>query len=58
MVELDDPALSARQAGMETWLDIPIFSSFRQFRLYILALEKQGFCTPFYQRLGETDKLM
>jgi hypothetical protein len=30
-VEFDDPALSTRQAGMEIWLDIPIFSSFGQF---------------------------
>ena len=58
MVELDDPAMSAGAAGMQIRLDIPIFSGFGQFSLYILALEKQGFCTPPYQRFHETDELV
>jgi hypothetical protein len=39
-VELDDPALSASAAGMQLRFDIPIFSSFGQFSLYILTLQK------------------
>jgi hypothetical protein len=31
LVEFNDPALSARQAGVENWLDIPIFSGLGQF---------------------------
>jgi hypothetical protein len=57
-VELDNPALSARAAGMQLRLNIPIFSSFRQFGLYILALEKQSFRTPSHQRFRETNKLV
>ena len=57
-IEFDDPAVSAGAAGMEMRFDIPIFSGFGQFRLYILALEKQGFCTLFHQRLREADELM
>jgi hypothetical protein len=38
LVELDDPAVSAGAAGMQLWPDIPIFSGFGQFRVYILAL--------------------
>jgi hypothetical protein len=58
MVELDNPALSAGAAGMQLRLDIPIFGSFRQFSLYILALKKQCFRTPFYQRFREADQLV
>jgi hypothetical protein len=57
-VELDDPAVSAGAAGMQLRLDIPIFSGFRQFSLYILALEKQGFCTLPYQWLRVADELV
>jgi hypothetical protein len=58
VIEFDDPAVSARPAGMELWFDIPIFSSFGQFSLYILALEKQGFCPPSHQWFREADKLV
>ena len=58
LVELDDPAVSARAAGMQMRFDIPIFSGFGQFGLYILALEKQSFCTLSHQRLRETDELV
>jgi len=37
LIELDDPAMSADAAGMEIRSDIPIFSGFGQFSLYILA---------------------
>jgi hypothetical protein len=39
-VELDNPAVSTGAAGMQLRPDIPIFSGFRQFSLYILAFEK------------------
>ena len=58
MVELDDPAVSAGAAGMKVRPDIPIFSGFGQFSLYILALEKQSFCASTHQWLGETNELM
>ena len=58
LVELDDPAVSAGAAGMQMRLDIPIFSGFGQFSLYILAFEKQGFCTPSHQRFREADELV
>ena len=54
-IEFDDPAVSASEAGVKLRFDIPIFSGFGQFSLYILALEKQGFCTLSHQRLGKTD---
>ena len=53
-VEFDDPAVSARAAGMELRFNIPIFSGFGQFSLYILALEKQRFCAPSHQRFRES----
>src|SRR3974390_1914803 len=40
-----DPACRMSPAGDEIGLDVPIFSGFGQFRLYILALEQQRFCT-------------
>src|SRR6202035_2046712 len=58
MIEFNDPAMSAGAAGVEMRFDIPIFSGFGQFSLYILALKKQRFCTPFHQRLREADELM
>ena len=58
LIELDDPAMSAGAAGMQMRFDIPIFSGFGQFGLYILAFEKQGFGTPFHQRFRKADKLM
>jgi hypothetical protein len=39
-IEFDDPAVPARAAGVESRLNIPVFSGFGQFSLYILALEK------------------
>jgi len=42
----DDPAVPARAAGMESRFNIPIFSGVGQFRLYILAFEKQRLCAP------------
>ena len=58
MIELDDPAVPAGAAGVKLRLDIPIFSGFGQFSLYILALEKQGFGAPSHQRLREADELV
>jgi len=58
MIEFDDPAMSAGAAGVETRFDIPIFSGFGQFSLYILAFEKQSFCTLPHQWLREADELM
>jgi hypothetical protein len=58
VVELDDPAASAGAAGMQMRFDIPIFSGFGQFGLYILTLEKQSFCTLPYQRRREADELV
>jgi hypothetical protein len=43
---------------MKMRLDIPIFSGFGQFSLYILAFEKQGFGASLHQRLREADQLM
>jgi len=43
---------------MESRIDIPIFSGFGQFSLYILALEKQRFRAGAHKRLREADKLM
>ena len=43
---------------MELRIDIPIFSGFGQFSLYILAFEKQRFRALSHQRLREADKLM
>ena len=57
-VDLDDPALSACAAGMQNGRHSPIFSGFGQFSLYILALEKQGFCPPFHEWFREADKLV
>ena len=57
-IEFDDPAVSASAAGMELRLNIPIFSGFGQFSLYILALEKQRLRAIAHERLRETDKLM
>ena len=57
-VEFDDPAVSARAAGMKLWLNLPIFSSLGQFSLYILPLEKQRLCAAFHQRLRKADELM
>ena len=57
-VEFDDPAVPARAAGVESWLNLPIFSGLGQFGLYILALEKQGFCTLSHQWFREADKLV
>jgi len=58
LIELDDPAVSAATAGMQMGLDIPIFSGFGQFDLYILTLEKQGFCTPSHQWFRKSDELV
>ena len=57
-VEFDDPASSARDAGMKFGLYIPIFSGFGQFGIYILTLEKQRFRALSYRRFREADKLM
>jgi hypothetical protein len=57
-VEFDDPAVPARAAGMESRFNIPIYSGFSQFGLYILALEKQRFSAVAHERLREADKLM
>ena len=57
-IEFDDPAVPARAAGMESWFNIPIFSGFGQFSLYILTLEKQRLSSRFQERFRETDKLM
>jgi hypothetical protein len=57
-VEFDDPALSARQAGVKIWFDIPIFSGFGQFRLNILTLEEERLCTSLYQEFDVADQLM
>jgi hypothetical protein len=57
-VELDDPAMSAGAAGMQLWLNFPIFSGFGQFHFYILPFEKQRFRTLSYQGLSETDQLV
>ena len=43
---------------MKLRLNIPIFSGFGQFGLYILALEKQRFRALFHQRFREADELM
>jgi hypothetical protein len=58
MVELDDPAVSAGAAGMKMRLDIPIFSGFGQFSLYILAFEEQRLRAAPHQRLREADELV
>ena len=58
MVEFDDPAVSARPAGVETGFDIPIFSGLGQFHLNILTFKKQRFCTFGQQRFCKADKLM
>jgi hypothetical protein len=58
LIEFDDPASSASAAGMQMRRYVPIFSGFGQFRLYILALEKQGFCTVSHQRLRKTNELV
>ena len=57
-IEFDDPAVSAGAAGMKLRLNIPIFSGFGQFSLYILALEKQRFCALSHQRFRKADELM
>jgi hypothetical protein len=58
VVKFDDPAVSAGAAGMQTRINIPIFSSFGQFSVYILAFGKQCFRTASYPRLGKADELM
>ena len=58
LVEFNDPAPSAGPAGMQMRCYFPVFSGFGQFSLYILALEKQGFCTLSHQRLHKTDELV
>jgi len=58
LIKLDDPTMSTGEAGVKARLNIPIFSSFGQFSLYILTLEKQSFCAFFHKRFRETDKLM
>jgi hypothetical protein len=58
VVELDDPASSTGAAGMQMRLYLPIFSSFGQFGLYILAFEKQGFGAPSHQRFRKADELV
>ena len=58
LIEFDDPAVSAGAAGMQMRFDIPIFSGFGQFSLYILAFEKQGFCALSHQRFREADELV
>jgi hypothetical protein len=58
VIEFDDPAVSAGAAGMEARFNIPIFSGFGQFHLYILTLKKQGFRTLSDQRFGEADELV
>ena len=55
LVEFDDPALSARAAGVESRLNFPIFSGFGQFSLYILALQKQCFRAIPDERLRKAD---
>src|SRR5215469_7996378 len=40
-----DTAGRMSPAGHEIGLDVPIFSGFGQFRINILALEQQSFCT-------------
>ena len=50
--------MSARAAGMKRRRDIPIFSGFGQFNLYILTLQQKGFCTLFYQRFDEANELV
>ena len=57
-IEFDDPAVPACAAGMESRFNIPIFSGFGQFSLYILALEKQSFCAVSHKWFREPDKLM
>jgi hypothetical protein len=57
-VEFDNPAVSAGAAGMQARLYLPVFSGFGQFRVYILTLEKQGFCAPSHQGFRETDELV
>jgi hypothetical protein len=57
-VEFDDPAVSTGAAGVEAWVNFPIFSGFGQFSVYILTLEKQRFRAPFHQRLCEGDELI
>jgi hypothetical protein len=58
VIEFDDPTVSARPAGMELRLDIPIFSGFGQFRLNILTLEKQRFSAFSHHRFRKADELM
>ena len=58
LVELDDPAVSTGAAGMQLWPDIPIFSGFGQFGLYILTLKEECFRTLPNQRLRKADELV
>jgi hypothetical protein len=58
MIEFDNPAVSTGAAGMQMGFYIPIFSSFGQFRVNILTLEKQDFCTPLQQGFREADEFM
>ena len=57
-VELYNATLSAGQAWVEAWHNIPILSSLGQFRLNILAFEKQRLCTLGHQRFCKAYQLM
>jgi len=57
-IEFDDPALSAGAAGMQAGPDTPIYSSFSQFSLYILTLEKQRRGALRQPRFGEANQLV
>jgi hypothetical protein len=57
-IELYDPAVSTGSARMQMRLYFPTFSSFGQFDLYILTLEKQDLGSSFHQRFREANKLV
>src|SRR5262249_33692200 len=54
-IEFDDPALSARPAGMKIRLNFPISSGLGQLGLYILALQEQRFRASYHQWFREAD---
>src|SRR5262245_34176622 len=54
--DFDDSSSGIGTAGQNYHLDVPIFSCLGQFSLYILPLQEQGFCTPFYHWGGQTDQ--
>ena len=47
----DDAAVGTGLARDQLGVDVPIFSRFGQFSLYILSLREQALCTRFQQRM-------